>query len=256
LSKIIKAAQLQILVPSSQDQIFRPEAEIDNVKVKESQKADCTIFQATQLIDDANAKAAAIIEAAQAKANEIVSKAEAEKARIESELDAVISKAQQDGFAEGYHKGRETGYQEIQQKAAQFLDSMAAIAESAAEQRSAALAKLEEDYLKLSLYIAEKIIKKEIASDPTLLLPSIKAGLERLSGCEQVIIRVSPQTCQVLKDAASLADVFNGKIRWESDPALRDGDCLLETEYGAIDAGFEQRFAKLSTELQEQIYAK
>ncbi|MGB3984735.1 MAG: FliH/SctL family protein, partial [Limnochordia bacterium] len=73
---------------------------------------------------------------------------------------------------------------------------------------------------------------------------------------EQVIIRVSPKNYQALKDASSFADVFNGRILWESDPALRDGDCVLETEYGAIDAGFEQRFAKLSTALQEQIYVE
>lgn len=256
MSKIIKAAQLQVLVPSSQDQIFRPEAEIDDSAVRETEQMGGTIFQATQLIEEANEQAAAIIDAAQRQAAETIRKAEEEKAKIERELEAVISKAQQDGFAAGYQDGLENGYQEIQQKAAEFVSSLAEIADSATKQRSAALNKLEEDFLKLSLYIAEKIIKREIESDPAILLPSIKAGLDLLCGCEQVTIRVSPQTYEVLKDAASLADVFNGRIRWESDSALRNGDCLLETEYGAIDAGFEQRFARLSTVLQEQIYAE
>ena len=100
-------------------------------------------------------------------------------------------------------------------KAAEFVASLTEIVESAAKQRSAALGRLEEDFLKLSLHIAEKIIKREVESVPRVLLPSIKAGLERLGSCEQVIIRVSPKNYQALKDASSFADVFNGRILWE-----------------------------------------
>lgn len=256
MSKIIKAAQLQILVPSSQDLIFRPEAEAEQTTVNGSEQVEGTILQATQLIEEANERAAEIIEAAQRQAAEIIHQAEADKVKIEQELDAVIAQARQEGYAAGYQDGLESGYQEVRVKAAEFVESLTEIVESAAKQRSAALGRLEEDFLKLSLHIAEKIIKREVESVPHVLLPSIKAGLERLGSCEQVIIRVSPKNYQALKDASSFADVFNGRILWESDPALRDGDCVLETEYGAIDAGFEQRFAKLSTALQEQIYVE
>jgi len=256
LSKIIKAAQLQILVPRTQEQVFRADAETEHTAVNDPEQIEGTIFQATQLIEEANAKAAAIIAEAQQQAADIILRAEKEKAQIEQEIEAVISRAREDGYTDGYKDGRECGYQEVQQKAAEFVAALSAIAESAVKQRSTALGRLEEDFLKLSRYLAEKIIKREIESDPCILLPSIKSGLEQLANCEQVTIRINPQTYQVLKDAVSLADVFGGRIRWESDPALRSGDCLIETEYGAIDAGFEQRFAKLITVLQEQIYGK
>ena len=92
MSKIIKAAQLQILVPSSQDLIFRPEAEAEQTTVNGSEQVEGTILQATQLIEEANERAAEIIEAAQRQAAEIIHQAEADKVKIEQELDAVIAK--------------------------------------------------------------------------------------------------------------------------------------------------------------------
>lgn len=156
MSKIIKAAQLQILVPSSQDLIFRPEAEAEQTTVNGSEQVEGTILQATQLIEEANERAAEIIEAAQRQAAEIIHQAEADKVKIEQELDAVIAQARQEGYAAGYQDGLESGYQEVRVKAAEFVASLTEIVESAAKQRSAALGRLEEDFLKLSLHIAEK----------------------------------------------------------------------------------------------------
>ena len=256
MSKIIKAAQLQILVPDKSDQIFLPEAVISADSSEMTQQSEGTILQAANLLDDAKKKAADIIEMAEQQAEEIIAKAEAEKAKLENELDQLIQQAQQDGYAAGYQEGLDDAYQDVNKKTEQFLAELEVIIEAAVKERSAALNRLEEDFLKLGVLVAEKLIKREIESDPAWLVPTLRAGLEQLTNHEYVTIRVNPDTYEILAESTSFADIFSGKISWESDPALARQDCIIETEFGAVDASLDTRFAKLSAALKEQIYAE
>ena len=256
MSKIIKAAQLQVLVPVSSDQVFRGGSSETSASSEIALQSEGTILQAASLIDDAKQKAAEIIEQARQEADQIIRKAEAKKTQIEKELDQVFENAQQNGFAAGYQEGLEAGYQEVKNQTAEFLASLDSIISAAVQKRSAALSRLEEDFLKLSLYIAEKLIKREIESDPAWLVPTIRSGLEQLANHDYVTIRVSPETYQTLHNASAYADVFSGRIRWESDSALGVNDCIIETEFGAIDASLDSRFAKLGAALREQIYVE
>jgi len=261
LSKIIKAAQLQVLVTSPKTTIFRSEqtSELqpkDQVIMNSSIKSEETILKATQLIEEANAKAADIIRQAQEQAMELVQSAQQKKAEIEEMIDHMIQLARDEGYQAGYQDGLNQGTEEVRNRCQQLLTTLEAVVDAAVAARSSALNRLEEDFLKLGIYIAEKLIKREINQDPAWLLPTIRAALEQLATHDWVTIRVNPSNYHILSEMGNFTDIYTGKLHWESDPSLGPHDCLIENEFGAIDASLEHRFAKLKNALEEQIYVE
>jgi len=69
LSRIIKAAQLQILVPDSNNRVFRSEdpSNLSSQSLSQSSKLEGTILQASTLMENAKNEAASIIADAQKK---------------------------------------------------------------------------------------------------------------------------------------------------------------------------------------------
>ncbi len=253
MSKIIKAAQLKVLVTSSEDTIYRSEA---SGETKKSLKSEGTILEASKIIDEAKLEAGNIVAEAEAKAREIIKEANLARSKIEQELDQVVKNAHQEGFSQGYEQGVESGKADVSAKFEEMMETFQGIIDSALVKRARALSLLEDDFLKLSLYIAEKIIRREISLDPAWLLPTISDGLDRLAEHDSISIRVNPQVYSVLIENNDFAEVLNGRIKWESDPVLGVNDCLIETEFGAIDASLDTRLARLKTVLEEQLYVK
>lgn len=257
LSKIIKAARLKVLVTN--DNVLES-GSLSESNPDSLQKYEGTILEASNLVDSAKDEAAEIIQKAKAEAEVIIRQSEEKKLTVDNEIEALKKQAEQQahehGHEQGYKDGIAQAQEEIQAKAKDLICTLNSIINEAAEKRSTAIEKQEEDLLKLSLYIAEKIVRREIQTDPSWLLPVIKSALNSISNVDTVTIRVSPKDYQSLCEAESFVDVFDGIITWENDQSLEDSTCIIETEYGSIDASLETRLAKISSKLMEQIYVE
>ncbi len=257
LSRIIKAAQLQILVPDSNNRVFRSEdpSNLSSQSLSQSSKLEGTILQASTLMENAKNEAASIIADAQKKAGEIIEKAELIRVSTEEEIKTLKEESRTEGIALGYQEGQKQAYQEIQVKTSDLISTLESIITETNQKRIQILEQSEEDFLKLSLYIAEMIIKREIETDQSWLQPIIRASLKQLSNVDSVTIRISEHDYEIISSYEILFnEIFKGKISWESDAALNAGDCIIETEYGAIDAGIDHRLQRIGTALKEKIY--
>lgn len=244
LSRIIKA-RTQVTAPNQL--AIKPTEEPKT----QMPKTDNLLLQATKKISEANKEAASIIEAAKKEAENLLAEA---RQTIAKEAEEAINRAMEQGYQAGYEEGFAVAKEEVQQKVKAALAKLDEIIEEAAKTRSRSLALLEDDFLKLSLVLAEKIIKSEISMNKDWLQPIIADVLHKLADVEEITIRLNADDFQQLSDLESLASISSAKIKWEPDKALLPGSCLISSEFGLIDASLDKRFLKLATSLQEVIF--
>ena len=99
------------------------------------------------------------------------------------------------------------------------------------------------DILEISVDIAKSIIKKELETDPQVLINNIIDVLKSVSKSEQkVSIRVKPQAVQFVKDTLPSITYEYGiesKINVIADPSIEEGGCVFQTNNGIVDASID-----------------
>ena len=154
----------------------------------------------------------------------------------------LVSRAQEESenikrsaFEEGYRQGLEKANKDLETfrgQLAQFMSAKQDVFEYIAP-----------DILEISVDIAKKIIKKELESDPQVLINTIIEVLRSISKSEQKItIRVRPQSVQFIKDTIPNITYQYGidsKINIVADPSIEDGGCVFQTNNGIVDASID-----------------
>lgn len=181
--------------------------------------------------------------------NQIVS-AQTEAARILEEAEdfaaEVRREAQTDADnlrAEAYRSGTEKAVTEFEQT---LLDVR--------EIRERVWRETEQDLLRLSIRLTEKILGRELKSDKTTVADIVAAALQNARQQEKLTVRVNPADLPVVeKEVENLART--GRVRFMdfiADPRVSEGGCLIESEVGTIDARLETQLRVLERALLSQ----
>ncbi len=154
----------------------------------------------------------------------------------------LVSRAQEEAenikksaFDEGYRKGLEQAEADMatfRKDIAVFMNATKDVFEYVAP-----------DLLEISVDIAKKIIKKEVETDPQVLMNTIVDVLRTLAKNEPKInIRVKPQAVQFIKDTLPNITYQYGieaKINIIADPSIEEGGCVFQTNNGIVDASID-----------------
>lgn len=154
----------------------------------------------------------------------------------------LVSRAQEEAenikksaFEEGYRKGLEQSKEDLDKfrnELSSFMNAPKNVFEYIAP-----------DILEISVDIAKKVIKKEVETDPQVLINTIVDVLKTLSkGEPKINIRVKPQAVQFIKD--TLPNItyqygIDAKINIIADPSIDDGGCVFQTNNGIVDASVD-----------------
>lgn len=197
------------------------------------------------------------LESARAEAETLLAEARQEAARLREH-------AVEHGRAEGREQGLAVIEQEIENRAGQQamelvagkLDSVIpAISRCAAlmqEERERWLAEWESMAVHLCTAIAEKIIRAELATHPDRVVELIKHTLQLAAGTTRLSVKLHPDDIALLGDDASqLVRALSGcaEAMLCPDGSLTRGDCVLETQHGAVDARLETQLSRIAAEL-------
>lgn len=260
MSKVIKAAQLRVLVTDDSDVIIPSNNSEPQLQKKEYHG---TVLEATNLIQEAREEANSIRQQAEQEAAEILENAKAQAeallAEANEELETITLQAKEQGwtqgFDEGLAEGSARGLAEAELKAKELLENLDRLVKGAVQQRTNALAQLEHDFLKMSVIIAEKIIRKKLSEgDISWLEPTIQECMANLSLADRVTIRLHPKAYEAMLEAGIKFNDFRTNITWEPDEAVEFGGCIFETEAGRIDACLETRLNSVKNALEEAVY--
>lgn len=162
----------------------------------------------------------------------------------EEELAEQVRQAHTQGVEEGAARGKE--------EFASACASAAAAARDLLNLREKVLRESEEDLLRLSVAIAEKIIRRQITLDRGIVENIIVEALDCVSQREQLTVRLNPADHAFLKDCSTelLADLISErKATLLPDEEVPPSGCIVETEMGSVDAGIESQLEEIANRL-------
>ncbi len=172
-------------------------------------------------------KARAEAESLKAEARETLAEARQKSAEIESEAYA-------QGFEQGKKDGEELGRRQYQ-ATAQRLNG---IIEKIQTQGSALFNEYEAQLVQLTLEVARKIVHHEIKTDPQTVVRCVRAAMEKVVEGSHLCIHLNPRDAELVGKEIEVDLNAPGRhpVEIKPDTKVEQGGCLIETEFGFVDA--------------------
>jgi len=98
--------------------------------------------------------------------------------------------------------------------------------------------------VKLSLAIAQRVLRRELAIDPEALHGLVLAALEKLQGQELCRVKVHPSQAAAIK-AALQKSVTGNPVEVVSDGSREPGTAIFETKRGNLDASVDTQLREI-----------
>jgi flagellar assembly protein FliH len=161
------------------------------------------------------------------------------KLPTEQELQKLREAAYEEGFSAGRTEGIIAGAGEVEAEARLFKDLAAAFARPFAELDG----RVEEELVALAVEVVRQLIRREIRTDPKVVLAAVREGLKQLPlSSRSVTIQLHPEDADIVQHA--FADTEPGES-WSisENPALTRGGCLILTDKSQVDVTVERRLS-------------
>jgi flagellar assembly protein FliH len=189
-------------------------------------------------------------DAAFAATGEETSHATAAPAHAPPDLDELARQAFEEGFAAGERAGLEVG----REKAASYLNAIAETLDGLTTLRRQICREAHEELVALAVGVAERLVRRELTADRTLLLERVQEFLTELDDATSITLRMHPLD---LAYAESCKDDWRhlfgavGQLRLEETHDVQQGDIRIETPTTSLDARIETLLATARERLLE-----
>lgn len=185
--------------------------------------------------------------------------AEASRARAQEEAEQIIRNAEERGrkieeeaFQKGLKEGRETGIEEGKAELQRVIERFHVVLSKAIERRNEIIQESETQVVNLVLSIAKKVIKVISEHQKNVVVNNINQSLQKLQQKSDVIVRVNLMDLKLVtkhkEDILQMAERVQN-ITIAEDTTVDPGGCIIETDFGEIDA----RIASQLREIEERI---
>ncbi len=199
--------------------------------------------QAAVIKADAENEAAAIVEKAKAEAAQIVAEAQAQH-------DKIVSEARNEGFEQGSKEGFDKGSAEVDR----LIDRMHKILEAVMQRREEILQDTESQIVELVILMARKVIKILSENQKNVIMANTVAALRKVKTRGNVTLRVNIEDVKLTTAHVDefIQHVENVQgITVQEDSSVEKGGCIVETDFGAIDARISSQLTELENKILE-----
>ena len=191
---------------------------------------------------------------AEREAQEIVQKAQSEAAQIiekaKNDQTALVADAEKDG----YDRGRNEGYNEGKAEVDRLIERTHTIMEEVMSRREEILRGTEQQIVELVILMTRKVVKLISENQKQVVTANVLQALKKVKGRGKVRIRVNladvKLTTEHAQDFVRQIENVEGVTVLE-DSSVDKGGCIVETDFGAIDARIASQLGELESKVLE-----
>ncbi len=183
-------------------------------------------------------------------AKDLLDKAEDTLKASQDKASVIEQEAYEKGFVQGEVDGLEFGKKE----AVKVVENIENLLKGCEGIKKEIIRKYEKEILELIFIITEKVINYKIKSDEEIVKETVLKALRLAPEKGDIIIRVNPEDLDYIENIKQdFAAKFRGlkSIKLVSDFSIERGGCLLETQYGDIDARISTQLEKIFQSLKD-----
>ncbi len=191
---------------------------------------------------------------AEREADEIIAKAKEKAQEILDEANAKAASISADAQNDGYKTGHDEGYAAGQSEINRLIERTHKIVESVMNRRIEILQETEQQIVELVVLMTRKVVKVITENQKTVVLSNVLAALKKLRGRGRVTVRVNLED---LKLTSEHTDEFIKRVENVQgltvleDSSVDKGGCIVETDFGAIDARIASQLGELENKIME-----
>lgn len=177
---------------------------------------------------------------------------EAESARLRDETERQIENFKNDAYNKGYEAGREEGFKSGEDEVARLIDRIHTVLNKSIEKRIEIIDEAESQLIDLVLQISRKVIKVVSENQKNVVINNVVQALRKMKSRGDVAIKVNLADLEITTEHTKdfLRMVENVKsITVLEDSSVDKGGCIIETDFGQIDA----RISSQLKEIEEKI---
>jgi flagellar assembly protein FliH len=201
-----------------------------------------------------NNQAQKIRQDAEDQAEKILADARAKAAELESDIKQKVTQTEREAYERGYSEGHEKGYQEGKTEVARLIDRLHTILTKAIEKRNEIIEESETQIINLVLLIVKKVIKVISENQKNVVINNVVQALRKLKSRGDVVIRVNladlDLTSEHVKDFMKMVENVKS-ITILEDSSVDKGGCIIETDFGQIDARVSSQLHEIEEKILE-----
>lgn len=201
-------------------------------------------------VDDTSAQQSGVSDLNQQQIEDMVEEYALEK------LKQVEEKAYQEAHRLGIIEGTESAFKEARVDLSERLDRLDSMLQTLETLKERLIAENEESIMTLVNLIASKIALKEIESDPEIILKVIQVFVGEAQEGERTTVKLATDDMVFLTSARERMEKpleLLNRIKLDSSDNITPGGCLIETQFGTIDATVEQRLGRVWSAIEAKI---
>lgn len=179
-----------------------------------------------------------------------------EKNQIEQQVLTKITEVQQEAYEQakklGYDDGFKQAYADRKEEIENYISVFAELVNSIQNIKPELVHQNEAHLVKLTYQIASRLLYSHIEEDPNVVLPVIEKSIEAAQADEEINLYISPsqyQTIKEIQDSSERKFDFLKNVKLLPSDDIAPGGCVVETNYGEIDARVEERVKKMGDEV-------
>lgn len=163
---------------------------------------------------------------------------------------AQLAALEREAFATGYAAGERAGLEAGNTRAEAVLRRLAQTLDDLRGLRGTMIRQTEQQMVQLALAIARRILRREATIDHDLLVAMARVALERVGDTGAATIRLNPE--DYAQTVQRHGDHWAGsRVKIIADPGVSRGGCLVESEFGIVDAGVDAQFDEIARAMAE-----
>jgi flagellar assembly protein FliH len=182
---------------------------------------------------------------------------EAHQDKINAQVLARLQEVQEKAFEEGYElgliEGTEKAFQEAKAALLERMSSMEALLKRIEELKGRLLVDNEGELVRLVFLTAKKIALRDLEGNRDAVIEILHNVVGETQADERVVVRLSSEDLkflEVLQEKGGQKIESLERVKFVADEAIKSGGCLIETEFGDVDATVEERVERTWKTLQ------
>jgi flagellar assembly protein FliH len=227
--------------------ISNAKAEAENI-IKDAQTA---AFEEVKRQTD---EAQVIKQQAEEEAERVIADANFKAADIENEVRRNLEAERKEARDKGREDGREDGFAGGKAEVDRLIERTQVVLERAQDKRGEILKETEKEIVDLVLLITRKVIKVISENQKNIIVSNVIEALRKVRAKGNVIIRVNlADLALATEHKQEFIKLMEGvkSIQIVEDSSVDNGGCIIETDFGEIDARISSQLAEMESKILE-----
>jgi len=199
-------------------------------------------------------EAAAVKAAAQEEAETIVADARAKAEELETQTRSALEDEKKEALEQGREAGRLEGYADGKVEVQRLIERTQTVLERAQDKRGEILAETEQEVINLVLLMTRKVVKAIADSQREVIISNVEQALKKVRDRGNIIIHVNladlKMTTEHTKEFIQMLEGVKS-IQVAEDSSVDAGGCIIETDFGEIDARIASQLAEMESKILE-----